>query len=69
MVGRIGKWLDHSGSVVKVRLFQEAKKFCAEKDRIMLLVNSTGQDAGYATWASAEIQFRCVLPTDPRISK
>lgn len=69
MVGGLGKFTDYSSSGVKARLYQDAAKFCSEKNRVMLPANSTGQDAGYGTYASAEIQFRCVMPDDPRVPK
>jgi hypothetical protein len=69
MVGGLGKFTDFSSSGVKARLFQDATKYCADKGRVMLPVNSTGQDSGYGTYASAEVQFRCLLPTDPRVAK
>lgn len=69
MVGGLGKFTDFSSSGVKARLFQDASKYCADMGRVMLPVNSTGKDSGYGTYASAEIQFRCLLPTEPRVAK
>ena len=69
MVGGLGKFTDFSSSAVKARLFQDASKYCANIGRVMLPENSTGKDSGYGTYASAEIQFRCLLPTDPRVAK
>jgi len=69
MVGGLGKFTDFSSSGVKGRLYQDAAKYCADKKRVMLPVNSTGRDSGYGTYASAEIQFRCVMPDDPRVPK
>ena len=66
MVGGLGKFTDFSSSGVKARLYQDASKYCADGGRVMLPVNSTGQDSGFGTYASAEIQFRCLLPADPR---
>jgi len=66
MIGGLGKVTDHSGSAVKARFFQEASRYCQEKGRSMFPVNSTGQDAGGYTWASAEVQFRCVLQSDAK---
>lgn len=69
MVGGHGNFTDFSGSAVKARFYKDAAKFCTDKNRAMLPVNSTGQDSGYGTYASAEIQFRCVTPDDPRLPK
>lgn len=69
MIGGQGKFTDFSGSAVKARFFQEAAAFCQKKDRIMMPVNSTGQDSGMATYASAEVQFRCLEKNDPRLPR
>jgi hypothetical protein len=59
----------YSGSAVKAKLFKDAGIFCTEKKRVMMPVNSTGQDTAGYNWASAEIQFRCLTPDDPRVPK
>lgn len=69
MVGGLGKFTDFSSSAVKARLYQDASRYCANQGRVMVPVNSTGRDSGIGTYASAEIQFRCLLPTDPRVSR
>jgi hypothetical protein len=69
MIGGLGNFTDFSSSSVKARQYQEGSKYCEERGRAMLPVNSTGQDSGYGTYASAEIQFRCLLPNDPRVAK
>jgi hypothetical protein len=69
MVGGLGNFTDFSSSAVKARFFQDATKFCAEKGRVMLPMGSTGEDSGYAKYASAEVQFRCLKPDDPRLPK
>ena len=69
MIGGHGKFTDYSGSAVKARFYQDAAKYCQAKNRVMLPVNSTGQDSGFGTYASAEVQFRCVPADDPRLPK
>lgn len=59
MLGSMGGMFDHSGSAVKAKLFKEAAKYCGDKGMTMVPLNSTGQDAGVVTYASAEVQFRC----------
>ncbi len=59
----------YSGSAVKAKLFKDAGIYCTEKKKIMLPVNSTGQDTAGYNWASAEVQFRCLSPDDPRLPK
>lgn len=59
MIGGLGGMMDYSSSAVKARFFQQAAKFCESKGRTMVPLESSGRDAGYATYASAEVQFRC----------
>ena len=59
MLGGLGEFADFSSSAVKARFAQQAAKYCADKGKAMVLVNSTGRDSGNGTYASAEIQFRC----------
>lgn len=60
MVGGQGGMFDYSSSAVKARFYKEASKYCADKGMTMVPLNSTGQDAAMAQYASAEVQFRCV---------
>ena len=69
MIGGLGKFTDFSSSGVKARLYQEGSKYCEERKLVMLPANSVGQDSGYGTYASAEIQVRCLPPNDPRVAK
>ncbi|MCK4120402.1 hypothetical protein ACI2UK_24480 [Ralstonia nicotianae] len=63
MIGGLGNFTDFSASAVKVRMFQQAAKYCADQGRVMSPIGSTGKDSGYGTYASAEVQFRCLAPT------
>lgn len=65
MIGGLGKYTDFSSSAVKARLYKDAAKYCSEKNMVMYPINSTGRDSGPGTYASAEIQFRCITPDDP----
>jgi len=69
MVGGLGKFTDFSSSGIKARLYQQATEFCEKQGRVMVPVNSTGKDSEYGQYASAEIQFLCLLPTDPRVNR
>lgn len=60
MIGGLGKFTDFSASAVKARMFQQAQRYCADQGRVMSPVNSTGKDSGFGTYASAEVQFRCI---------
>lgn len=59
MVGGLGIFTDYSGSAVKARFVEQATKFCSDRGQTMVLLNSSGKDSGYGTYASAEVQFRC----------
>lgn len=69
MIGSLGNASDYSGSAVKARLFQQASQYCQERNRVMVPTNSTAQDGGIGTYASAEVQFRCVPPDSPEFSR
>lgn len=60
MIGGLGNFTDFSSSAVKARMFQDATKFCSGKGKQVEQVGSTGKDSSYGTYASAEVQFRCV---------
>jgi len=60
MIGGLGNFTDFSSSAVKARMFKQASEYCAGLGKTMEPVNSRGQDSGYGTYASAEVQFRCV---------
>ena len=59
LIGGLGNFTEYSGSQVKARYLAEATKYCADRKKDMVLVNSTSRDSGFGTYASAEIQFRC----------
>jgi hypothetical protein len=63
MVGGLGGMVDYSGSAVKAGYFREANKYCLDRGQVMVPINSTSQDYGIGTYASAEVQFRCVNST------
>lgn len=60
MVGGLGGAFDYSASQVKAKYFKEASQYCAAKNMTMIPLNSSGRDSGFATYASAEVQFKCV---------
>lgn len=62
MIGGLGQFTDFSAGAVKARMFQQAAKYCADQGRVMSPVGSTGKDSGIGTYASAEVQFRCLAP-------
>lgn len=60
MHSKFGSMMTFSGGEVKAELYKEAKEFCAAKGKKLIPLNSTAQDSGIATYASAEIQFKCL---------
>ena len=62
----LDEFTDFSGSAVKARLYQKAVEFCKGKGGVMIPLNSTAKDSELGQYASAEIQFLCIPPDDPR---
>lgn len=59
MASKFGSMVTFSGGEVKAELYRDAGQFCARTGKQVAPVNSTAQDSGLGTYASAEIQFRC----------
>jgi hypothetical protein len=59
MHSKFGSAFTYSGGEVKAELYKEAGQFCAAKGKKLKPLDSTSKDAGVATYASAEIQFKC----------
>ena len=59
MLSKMGGFTTYTGGEVKADLYREAAAFCAKSDKKLVPINSSSKDSGYATYASAEIQFRC----------
>src|ERR1700712_3210617 len=60
MLGGLGQFTDYSSSAVKARLYKQAAEFCRQKGETISALSSNGQDSGFGTYASAEVQFRCI---------
>ena len=60
MVGGLGEFTDFSSTSVKARFYQQASQYCSAMGKNMQPISSTGRDSGLATYATAEVQFRCV---------
>lgn len=59
MASKFGTMLTWSGGSVKADLYREAAEFCAKSGKQVAPLTSSATDSGMATYASAEIQFRC----------
>ena len=62
-IGGLERYADYSGSALKAKLYQDAYKHCAAKNKIMVPA-SAGQNSASATNAPAEAQFRCVARSE-----
>ena len=60
MDSKFGSMLTFSGGEVKAELYKEANQFCAAKGKKLIPLDSTANDSGIGTYASAEIQFKCL---------
>jgi hypothetical protein len=66
-VGNLGRFTDYSSSALKARLYQDAYKHCAAKNRLMVPINGAGQNPASATNAATELQFRCVARSEANL--
>ncbi len=68
-VGSHGRFSEYSSSALKARLYQDAYRHCAAKNKIMVPANSSGQNSASST--ASDLQFQCVarnqanLPSTP----
>ena len=53
-VASLGRFADYSSSALKARLYQDAYKHCAAKNKLMVPSNSAHQSS------ASEIEFQCV---------
>ena len=58
MIAEMGG-MDYTAATIKVRLFEQARDYCLNKNQVMALISDTGTDYSRSTYASAEIKFRC----------
>lgn len=52
-----------SSSAQKVKAIERATEHCEKLGRRMEIVSSNVQSGGFARQASADVEFRCVIPT------
>ena len=58
-VGSHGRFQDYSSSALKARLYQDAYKHCAAKNKLMVPSNSANQVSASGA-QSSDMQFQCV---------
>lgn len=59
MSSKPGGMLTYTGGEVKAELYREAAAFCSKQGKGVVPVSSSSQNSAPASFASAEIQFRC----------
>jgi len=64
MIAKDGSFTTFNGSTVKAELYHEANDFCQKQNRRLQPINSSARDSGYARYANAELQFRCLAQTE-----
>lgn len=69
MLGRPGGLFTLSGGEVKAQLFRDANKFCHSQGKNLMPVSSESRDSAPYTYATAELQFRCLADGDPGLGR
>lgn len=60
IIGDLGAFTDFSASATKVKIHREAANYCANQNKQMQIITSSSRDSGYAQYATAELQFKCI---------
>lgn len=69
MVASSDTTIGAGGGKLKVKLYKEAGKYCAEQNKVFTPVNSSSIDWAIGRPASAELTFRCLLESDPELQR
>lgn len=69
MVAKDGNFTTWGGAGVKVELYKQANAFCESKGKQLMPVKEASRDSGYARYANAELQFRCLDANDPELRR
>lgn len=69
MVGRPGGFFTLSGGEVKAQLFRDANEFCLSQGKNVMPVSTSSRDSAPYTYATAELQFRCLADGDPDLQR
>jgi hypothetical protein len=69
MIAKDGSFTTFGGAAVKAELYQEANAFCESKGKHLMPVKDSSRDSGYARYANAEVQFRCLDANDPELRR
>ena len=69
MVGRPGGFFTLSGGEVKAQLYRDANIFCRSQGKNLMPVSSLSRDSAPYTYATAELQFRCLADGDADLGR
>ena len=69
MVTNTGAWSWSSGASLKADLYQQASAFAEPKACKRCRRTQSQVDGGFSNFAHAELQFRCLAPGDPELSR
>jgi hypothetical protein len=58
-VGGLERYKDYSSSALKAQVYQDAYRYCAAKNKVMVPLNGAGQSSTSSNSAS-DLQFQCV---------
>ncbi|MBY0572327.1 MAG: hypothetical protein K2P84_01495 [Undibacterium sp.] len=60
-------YLSNYDSAMKARFFQQAAQFCTDRTRVMVPANTSNVDTKLGESSAKELQFYCLLDSDPRL--
>lgn len=69
MVGRAGGFFTVSGAEVKAQLYRDANAFCQTRGKNLMPVSTSSNNSAPYTYATAELQFRCLADGDPGLKR
>ena len=58
-----------SAGAQKAKAFQQADEYCKKLGKQLQVINTTETPSGFGKIASAEVQFRCLMPGDPELGR
>ncbi len=62
-------YLSNYDSAMKAKFFQQAAQFCSERTRVMLPIDTSNMDTKLGESGAKEMQFYCLLDSDPRLKR
>ena len=69
MLAKPGDFFTISGASVQADLYRKAGIFCAQQGKQMMAMGGNYRDSAPYTYATAQIQFRCLAAGDPGLQR